>query len=309
MTETLVQRVERLKTADDATRLAFLQEKHLVLHPKMLNVEGKLRTIVESPDPFELSRAFFAPSFNGKSTVSKHFASLYPPDPNPLGDATVMKVVRISLPGEASVREFAVRILTATKEPFNQRWATSHLMSCAYAILKALGVRLLIIDEFQDLRNGTHRNRETLKNIIKSIGEDCGCGVALFGMPDGVDIVCEDPQLVRRFELDVIAPWQVDEDTRALLHNFEAILPLRKRSGMAANPALIQLIIDQSDGVMGHIRRVVYEAARTAIQTGREIIDAGTIAVANWIPLSERPTDTRNRLYPPGGNCPRKGSL
>ena len=297
MNDTLLNRVEALKTASDATRLAFLNESHTIFHPRMHALEAKLHEIVESAAPYERNRAFFARSFNGKSTISKHFASLYPPTLNAIGDAAVVKVVRVSMPGEASVHEFAVRILRGVGEPFNPRWSTAHLISCAYAVLKALSVRLLIIDEFQDLANGTFRNRAALKNVIKSIGEDCGCGVALFGTEDGIAIVTEEPQLARRFEHETIDAWRVGEDdTVMLLHNLEAQLPLRKASRIAADPTLMETVVELGDGVIGHIRRVMVEAARTAIQTGREVIDAKTIKAINWVPLALRGDTTRNRL-------------
>lgn len=132
MTMTLIDRAETLKSANDATRLAFLDESHTIFHPRMLAIETKLHAIVESTAPQEKNHAFFARSFNGKSTVSKHFASLYPPELNPLGDAAIVKVLRISLAGDASVREFAIRILRGVGEHFNHRWSSSHLMSCAY---------------------------------------------------------------------------------------------------------------------------------------------------------------------------------
>lgn len=305
MTANLIAHVEALKGADNLTRLSFLDEKHILFHPRLLAVEAKLRDIVESPVPYEKSRAFFSRSFNGKSTVTKHFASLYPPELNALGDAATIKVVRIVMPGEASVLQFAVRILEAVGEPFNRKWATSQLMSCAYSVLKSLSVKLLIIDEFQDIENGIGRNRLALTNVIKSIGEDCGCGVALFGMPEGVEIIASNPQLARRFEHETLDPWNVDTESAELLHNLEALLPLRKPSNIAQDPKLIEMIVTLGDGVFGHIHRVLIAAARTAISTGREVIDAKTIKQCGWVPLSARAGLTKLRLNLPEGEQPR----
>ena len=298
MTQSIIERVDQLRQADDATRLAFLREKHFIAHPRMLALEDRLHEIVQAPQPYELNVAVFARSFNGKSTLTKHFASLYPIDPNPLGDAARAKVVRVSMPGEASPREFAIRILRFVGEPFNLKWTTSHLTSMMYAVLQSLGTKLLIIDEFQDIGNGTHRNREALKNIIKSIGEDCGCGVALFGTPPGVKIVNEEPQLQRRFEQLTLDPWEVDDDTRLLLRNLEILLPLRKASNIVADPKLVETICTNGDKVIGHIRRVVLDAARTAIQTGREVIDSKTLKAAGWVPLSVREKTVLEQLGP-----------
>lgn len=298
MTQNIIERVDQLRQADAETRLSFLHETHFIAHPRYMALEDRLHEIVVAPQPHELNIAVFARSFNGKSTLTKHFASLYPIDPNPLGDAACAKVVRVSMPGEASAREFAIRILRYVGEPFNLKWTTSHLTSMMYAVLRSLGTKLLIIDEFQDVGNGTHRNREALKNIVKSIGEDCGCGVALFGTPAGIKIVNKDPQLQRRFEQLTIDPWKPDDETRLFIRNFEVLLPLRKTSNIIADPKLVETICEQGDNVIGHIRRVIVEAAKTAIHTGREVIDAKTLDAAGWVPLSARQDAVLDRLGP-----------
>ncbi|WBY18016.1 TniB family NTP-binding protein (plasmid) [Erythrobacteraceae bacterium WH01K] len=288
--------IDELRLEDAATRLAFLNEPLTIHHPRMMELEERLAAILNMPEPYEHSIAVFGRSFNGKSTISKHFASLHPIQTNILGDADRADVVRISMPGEASVREFAIRILRYVGEPFNLRWSTSHLTSMAYAVLRAMQTKLLIIDEFQDLANGTSRNREALKNMIKSIGEDTGCGVALFGTPAGIDILNDDPQLQRRFEQLVLPPWERGDEANVLIHNLEVRLPLRKVSHIVADPALVETILEMGDHVIGHIRRVMLLAARTAIQTGREVIDAKTLEAMEWVPLSERSEDVVNRL-------------
>lgn len=288
--------LDDLRLADDATRLAYLAEPQTIHHPRMMEIEDCLRAILEAPEPHEHSIAVFGRSYNGKSTISKHFASLHPVQTGMTGDADRAEVVRVSMPGEASVREFAIRILRYVGEPFNLRWSTSHLTSMAYAVLRTMRTRLLIIDEFQDLANGTHRNREALKNMVKSIGEDCGCGVALFGTPPGVDILNGDPQLQRRFEQIALPPWNCGDEANVLIHNLEVRLPLRKTSHVVADPELVETILEKGDHVIGHIRRVMLLAARTAIQTGREVIDAKTLKDMAWVPLSERARDVIDRL-------------
>lgn len=297
MTDIAIQRAAELRGADNATRLAFLKEYHEIPHPRMRAVEGKLQAILESPAPWEENRAFFARSYNGKSTASKRFERLNPPDPNPLGDAVRCPVVRVSMPGEASPREFGIRILQAIKEPYSHKWATAQIMSAAYAVLRAVGTRLLIIDEFQDVRNGSHRNSQVVKNVVKSIGEDCGCGVALFATWEGISIITEEPQLARRFEHEAIEPWRSSErETLELLLAMERRLPLRESSNIATDPVLPHRIVMLGDGVIGHIRRVVYEAARVAIQTGREVIDAKTLDALEWVPLEDRNRRTSDAI-------------
>lgn len=289
MTDIAIDRAAELREADNITRLAFLREYHEIPHPRLEGIEAKLQEILDSPAPWEMNRAFFARSFNGKSTASKRFTRLNLRDPNPLGDAVKCPVVRVSMPGAASTREFGIRILQAVREPFSHKWATAQIMSAAYAVLKAVGTRLLIIDEFQDVEHGSYRNRQAVKNVVKSIGEDCGCGVALFATCEGISIITGEPQLARRFEHEAIPSWRsIERETLELLLALERRLPLRKASNIAADPTVAHRIVMLGDGVIGHIRRVVLEAARVAIQTGREVIDAKTLDALEWVPLEDR---------------------
>jgi hypothetical protein len=285
-------RAVELQNAEDQTRLAFLEEKHILFHPRMSALVDDLKAIVEGPSPQDHYQAVFARSFNGKSTTASLLVDCYPIDFNPLGDAAIAPVVRISLPGVASVREFALRILRAVGEPVNPRWSGDHLLSCAYQVLISLQTKMLIIDEFQHLGSGTPLNRKALTNTIKSIGEDCGLAVVVFGVPYGIELITKDPQLTRRFEQRGIEPWTYGVESCELLDNMEALLPLRKRSNIGHNPELVDAILELGDGVIGHIRDVVVDAARTAIATGREVIDIQTLEQLRWVPPSVRKAAT-----------------
>ena len=78
MTCNTITSIDDLRLADDATRLAYLAEPDTIYHPRMMEIEDRLRAILEAPEPHEHSIAVFGRSYNGKSTISKHFASLYP---------------------------------------------------------------------------------------------------------------------------------------------------------------------------------------------------------------------------------------
>lgn len=283
-----IARARELRNADDHARLAFLAEEHVLLHPRMQVLLAELDTIIRQPNPERKYRLISARSYNGKSTLAETLVAMHPTDLNPLGDAAHMPVVMINMPEVASVREFAVRILQAVCEPVNLRWSGTHLLTCAYSCLRALGTRALILDEFQQINEGRIQDRQQMVNIVKSIGKQCGLAVLGFGMPSSIEVVEREPQLQRRFEHRLILPWAYGVEGADLIADLESLLPLRKASDLRGQPALLHRILIMSDGVIGHIRAVMIRAARLAIESGREIIDQHTLDDINWLPLPTR---------------------
>jgi hypothetical protein len=281
-------RVRDLRDADNHVRLAFLAEEHVLLHPRMMTLLDELETIIRQPSPERKYRLISARSYNGKSTLAETLVARYPMDMNPLGDAAHVPVVMISMPEVASVREFSIRILQAVREPVNLRWSGTHLLTCAYSCLRALGTRALILDEFQQINEGRMQDRQQMVNIVKAIGKQCGLAVFGFGMPASIKLIEDEPQLQRRFEHRLVLPWEYGVESADLIADLEALLPLRRESNLREQPALIHRILTMGDGVIGHIRAVLVRAAAAAIESKREIIDERTLDQINWLPLSER---------------------
>lgn len=291
-----IARAKELQAADNHVRLAFLAEEHVLLHPRMQVLLEELDTIIRQPNPERKYRLISARSYNGKSTLAETLVAMHPTDLNPLGDAAHVPVVMISMPEVASVREFAVRILQAVHEPVNLRWSGTHLLTCAYSCLSALGTRALILDEFQQINEGRTQDRQQMVNIVKSIGKQCGLAVFGFGMPSSIRVVEHEPQLQRRFEHRLILPWTYGVEGADLIADLEALLPLRRESNLRGHPALLHRILTMSDGVIGHIRAVMIRAATVAIESGREIIDDRTLDDINWLPLSTRGMTLASKL-------------
>jgi Bacterial TniB protein len=289
----LLNEVTQLRSASDTERLAFLRKKQIIMYPKMTALLDELSGIIDGDNPEENYRAIYARSFNGKSTHAKQLLKRYPLTFNPLGDAAEMPVVLISMPPKPSLRELCFRILRAIGEPMHAKAEGDHVISCAYQSLITLKTRALVIDEFQHIGAGAPSDKQPVVNLIKEIGEHCKLAVFAFGVPSGVSIIENDVQLANRFEAMSIEPWRSsDEETRQILQMFEYMLPLRKESNVACNPEVIERIIALADGMFGHIRKIMYAAAATAIRSGRECIDARTLDdmrdIQAWLPSVER---------------------
>ncbi len=292
----MLERAAALKSADNAARLAFLDEEYILGHPRLLALLDELSDIVRHPNPEKCYRIVFSKSYNGKSTTIDALKARFPINENLLGDAASAPVVAIQMPSVASVREFAINILTAVNEPFNPRWSGTHLLSAAYACLRTLETKALVIDEFQQLEQGHYLARASMTNIIKSLGATCGVAVLAFGMPSAIDVIEGEPQLQRRFRHRVILPWQYGDEVGDLIDDFEARLPLRLASNLRDHPILLNTLVDLGENVIGHIKEAVIAAAKHAIISGKEQIDAGVLASMDWVKPSLRTDDSLKKL-------------
>ena len=81
--------------------------------------------------------------------------------------------------------------------------------------------------------------------------------------------------------------WTEDEAYRRLLGTLEAVLPLRKPSGLA-EPALASAIFARSEGVLGEIVAIVTRAAVDAVLSGSEAISPRLIEKSGFTSPSDR---------------------
>jgi hypothetical protein len=90
--------------------------------------------------------------------------------------------------------------------------------------------------------------------------------------------------------------WQADDEGRTLLHLLESTLPLGYSSNIAADEALAERIIKESEGILDWINKLLVKASMKAIRTGKEKIDMDLIDSLNWIKPSDRIETARSDM-------------
>lgn len=99
-----------------------------------------------------------------------------------------------------------------------------------------------------------------------------------------------------RFTYRVLPVWKFDYEFLNLLFNFERILPLKKKSSLD-NEKLALKILKMSEGILGNVEEILQEAARRAIESGKERIDED---ILNGIPFNVKhePQPVERSEYP-----------
>lgn len=230
-----------------------------------------------------------APTGNGKTTLAEYFLKSNPLELQAGADTACLPIAYMKMPEKARVGAFANRLLESLMQSCGANMPHNERMHIARTLLKSLGTKILIIDEFQQLNTGSVTERAAMRNVVKELAEYCDLSVIGVGMPVSLGVIASEPQLVRRFEPLVLPLWQCDDEGRTLLCALEAQLPLEMPSNLGGNAKLAEAIIDMTEGIFDYINKLVDKAAIAAIRTGKEKIDLTLLKSLKWVKPSNRP--------------------
>jgi hypothetical protein len=149
-------------------------------------------------------------------------------------------------------------------------------------LLRAMGTRLLIIDEVHAMLAGTYRQQRIFLNTIRFLANDLRMPLVCAGTDEARQAILTDAQLAERFDALELPRWRDDDALRRLLASFAAILPLRRRSSLDS-PALRKRVLAISDGVTNRIFRLIEVVAVNAVKSGAERIDAASFAAEDLL--------------------------
>ena len=178
-------------------------------------------------------------------------------------------------------------ILDAVGMPFSPRDRIAAKQDAAVRILRATGARLLVIDDCTTCCQEPAHSNAGLLNLLRWLGNELRIPLVGVGTAEALRAVRSDDQLANRFEPFALPLWTEDEAYRRLLSTLEAVLPLRRASGLA-EPALGGKILSAAEGVLGEVIALVSRAAVLAITSGAEAISPRLIDGAGFIRPSER---------------------
>lgn len=292
-------------SSPDQLRVAAIMRKFGISYPAFEAIADELCDMIAWEDAEPQHVAVHACSRNGATWLAKHIRDRFPVQLNILQDAAVQRVAYVALPAFCSVQYFAMKILDELREPYNPRSSKAHLASSAYACLKALGTRTIIIDRAKRLSDGYETEVKAMKNVVTEIAEECGLSVFMFGDEDAADLHTQSTAAINNlFETRGLPLWQDNEDFQRLLMQFEQSFPLRERSDLAQDGKIITTILDESGGRIDHIGKLLRRCGVHAIRSGREKIDMKTLAECGWVKPSDRRAKVRALIGAP--NAPAK---
>lgn len=225
------------------------------------------------------------PTNNGKSMIVEKFRRTHPPVSHP--DREEIPVLVVQMPSEPSAGRFYTVLLAELGAPSRRAYRVADLEQLALRLLRATGVRMLVIDELHNILGGGGDRRREFLNLLRFLGNQLRIPLVGVGIRDAYLAIRSDDQLENRFTPFVLPRWEVDTDACSLLASFAAAFPLRRPSPIAT-PEMARYLLTRSEGTIGELAHLLTDAAVAAIESGEEAINQRTLLLAPYTGPSER---------------------
>jgi DNA polymerase III delta prime subunit len=227
------------------------------------------------------------PTNNGKTTIIEEFMRRHPVNSCPTEDSEHVPVIFIHTPPVPDEKAFYNEILMNFATPILPSTHARDKRRQVISLLTATRVRMLIIDDIQDVMAGDLRRHRSMLVVIKYLSNKLQIPIVAAGIESAQNAIQAEPQLSNRFQITALPRWTNETSFSQLLANFEAVLPLRERSSLHA-PEIATLIHQMTEGVLGEISMLLSKAAAGALRDNEEKITSKRLKALEWAPPSAR---------------------
>lgn len=266
---------------DDDARIAYIQRDRFVPHGRAEEILNELEMLYRMEDAVRpQGRLLVGRSLMGKSTILDEFMRNHRASDNPDGDAAVVPVVLVQFPEQAQEGIFP-EILARLNAHVPANTKSQGLRGHAVDILRRVGMRLLLIDEFHNVLEGSARAQRRGIASVKYLMNELHRPVVVAGTIEVLNAVSSDEQIRSRLRPIPLARFEDDARLQELLAGFEMLIPLRKPSGLD-DPVLSTRIYEHTLGIVGHVSDLLNKAAILAIKEGIEKITMDLIDATKW---------------------------
>jgi len=268
----------------DATRIQYILKDRIIMHTPFKRITNQVGWMMREPIRTRARGLVVQgePGF-GKTTLGEYIQSRYP---RRLDNATKKPLpfaVMISMSGARDARTIYNRILETLNVPVAAYYRIADRELTVLRVLREINCRMLVLDEAQDIVNGSEREQLRALEAIKLLTNELHLPIVALGTKRVERAFRADEHLAARFAITALPQWKRNDELLDFLAAYERTLPLRKASGLTS-PALVKAILKQSDGVLDHILRVLRFAAVYAIESGEERITLANLAAAEEFP-------------------------
>lgn len=267
-------------------RIRHVRAERWIGYPRALVALERLETLFAWPSRQRMPNLLLlGPTNNGKSMLIEKFRRSHPPAVLP--DREDLPVLCVQMPSEPSISRFYMALLAALGAPLIPRQRLPDLERLALTLLRAVGVRMLVIDELHNILAAHHGGRREFLNLLRFLGNELRIPLVGVGTREAYLAIRSDDQLENRFAPMVLPLWEADEETCSLLASFAAAFALRRPSHIAT-PDMARYLLTRSEGTIGELAQLLAAAAVAAIESGEEAIDRRTLVLADYAGPSER---------------------
>jgi len=276
-------------------RIQALKETFWIGYPRVQEIRKSLESLLIHPKILRMPNiAIIGETNNGKTTLIDNFYNKHKVEPNPTNHKTILPVISLQMPSDPDENRLYDVLLERLFANGSPREPVTSKLTRLKKILTNLEVRIIILDEFQNMLVGALKKQRKLLNAIKYLGNELQISFVASGTMEVLAALNADPQIANRFETMFLPKWTLNEDFLRLLVTMEPRLGLKKKSYLE-NEALASLILEESEGTIGEIHELLRRLAKYAITTGVEQITVDMFSADNLKKANWRSPTLRNR--------------
>lgn len=269
-----------LMSHDDAARVSALLGDVLVRHPAVVSTLAYSRWLAFQPKRTRTKGMLIVGSNgSGKTTLAELIERIYGKD-DAFNQDTVVKV---SMTNMINSRMVYGRILEAIDAPVSEHSRAADRELAVTRALRAIGCKILILDEIQDVLFGSEKDQQKCLGAVKYLMNELGIVVIALGTEDAERAFASDPHLDARFRTFYLPTWKADDDLFDLLFNVQAKLPLKGESDFS-DPKILKYLVSESKGSLDGIMTLVRDAAVHAIASKEEKVSLNMLQKAREFP-------------------------
>jgi hypothetical protein len=282
-------------------RISLIQSDIWIGFPRAEQVLDRLQNLIEAPRQTRMPGLLVhGASGIGKTMIARNLSRRYAPEYDPMAGVTHTPLLLLQAPPAPDERRFYLHILAAVGAPATAIAVRSQNVASlevrVIALLRDLGLRMIMIDEVHNLLAGTHREQRRFLNVLRYLSNELEVSLVCFGVSEAVDAIRGDVQLARRLDEHHLPNWRDDSEFSNMIQTLIAAMPLEKKSNLKVKS--LRQILALTGGVTSRVFSLVKDLAIDAIRTGEECITDE--AVANWSPLWSRYAPVQRRLEQAG---------
>jgi hypothetical protein len=261
-------------------RVAFCREDRWIGYTCAAEILKKLSDLVIFPRTLRMPNVLVVGrSGNGKSSLLERFRNLRPPVTLPDGSPN-LPILQIEMPETPTENELWSTILWALAISHREKDPVRILKREAKSALVYARVRVLVIDEFNNLTNAGRKAGDLLA-AIKGISNQLKLSIVAAGTEKAVNALNSDAQMKSRFTPAPLSRWALDKEYLRLLASYERLLPLAKPSNLTSRELASALYSMGGDTIGGTVK-LLKEAAARAVETEAERITPALLQELGW---------------------------
>ena len=282
----LTEETKKILNSSDEERIKYINKEYWIDYPIAQNILEKMEDIYDFGygKTRLISILLVGGSNNGKTSLLKQFLEKHPPydynidgeQPDWITDEFFDKytgigrpVLYVISPTEPSESRLYSIILEQLNIPYKTRDSLDVKAKLVEYYLKALNVRVLIIDEIHNILNGSPARQKQIMSAIRDLSSKLTMPVILAGVKEALRAVNTEDQISSRYRPEYLTKWKMDKDYISLLATTISKLPLKKQSTII-NKEDAQEILELCNGYIGEIVNLIKAAAIHAIKTESE---------------------------------------